>query len=506
MTKFSTIENLLIKRRMVIAPGWQEHAASTFFTDIESQVRSSKAEILKDDSVSTVVAVPFNASRLVVKQYHFKNVFKFLKRSVRRSYAQKTWNNALFLSEIGIQTVKPVALIEDRLLFFKIRSFFVGTYIPGQEAPIFFNNPCKAEDERRTAAQRIVDSLCDFHSRGVFIGDTKGYNIIVGRDAVCWVDLEALSRPWLKWLQSRKAMRDWRVLFYNWKDNDSAQQLFHQAAREKLDRPRYWKYARIAAVYRKKKFSFKEFQSQATVAGMPREHLLTQVNQIAKGNIPCDWERVASSRKTIVARKNTADDLLYCKIFLKRNRLEGLKKLFRGGRGARMVRNERMLQAAGFLVPETLYWGTLREKEFTLSRGVNGISILLWLKQPHDTTGIKRKILRKLGEEVASLHRVGFAHGDLRMSNILLEKNSDPIRFFFIDNERTRLYRKIPRKLIFENLRQLNTDAIFILSRTDRLRILKAYLKINSRFSGEAERDLIIKIERMTREWVSRKI
>jgi len=52
--------------------------------------------------------------------------------------------------------------------------------------------------------------------------------------------------------------------------------------------------------------------------------------------------------------------------------------------------------------------------------------------------------LRKLGEEVAALHMVGFAHGDLHMSNILLEKNPNRFRFFFIDNERTRLYRKIP--------------------------------------------------------------
>jgi len=491
----------LLHRRIVFAPEWSNRCGILeFCRNVELQLGLNGTQIMKNDAAATVAAVPFNNTRLVIKQYNFKNVYKFLSRSIRPSSAKKTWDNAYSLSKIGIGSVKPVALVEDRLSFFRVRSFFVGTYIPGQDARAFFNDNDKTGHERRTAAHRIVDSLCEFHSKGLFLGDTKDTNIIVGLDSVAWVDLEELSSPHWELVKQKKSIRDWRVFFYNWRNNSVARHLFHEAAKEKLSRQNYWEIVRSAAFYRKKKFSITEFQTPLPGVCKEPNNLLNQAIKIAHGLEVPGWEKVDSSARAIVARKRYAGNWWYCKVFLARNRLEGLKTVFRLGRGARAVRNEQMMQVAGFLAPETLCWGKHKEKEYTVSKGVNGITLHAWILQHQYTSAYKRKVLAELGEEVAALHRVGFAHGDLRLGNIMLENTADHFRFIFIDNERTTLYRKISRRSIIQNLRQINTDAISLLSKTDRLRIFRAYITIYGGFDRDEQKKLIAEIERLTRK------
>ena len=501
MKRFSIKNMLPIKKRIAVAPSWQGISkVSALCTNVEAQIKSTNAEIFKDDAAAKVVAIDLNGSRLVLKQYNVKNLVKFLTRSVRRSSAQKTWDNAQYLLNKGIETVRPVALIEDRIAFFTINSFFIGTFIPGQDARSFFRDASKAFSKRRAVVGKIVDSLLELHSKNIFVGDTKDTNIVIGPDDVFWVDLEELARPKWGWLKRKKMLRDWQVLFYNWRNDAASRQLFYDAVRDKLDRQHYWELVRHVALYRGKKFKINEIQSRLSRVTDNAGKILAQARQIAQGSMNSHWEKVESSGKAIVARRQQDGTSLYCKVFLARNKKEGLKRLFRPGRGERAVRNEQMMRAAGFSAPETLYWGRYKEREYTVCRGVEGTSVLAWLNQHRHNRKIKRVLLRRLGEEVAALHLAGFAHGDLRMGNVLVEGSANDPRFVFIDNERTTLFRKIPRRLVIQNLRQINTDAISRLSRSDRLRIFRAYQKVYGVFEKEEEKRLISKIEDLTRK------
>lgn len=489
-----------VKRKITLGSDWKGHPGILdFCRNIKLHIEPS-TEIMKDDSASKVVIAPFQGYQLVIKQYNFKSWHKALSRSVRKSKAEKTWDNARYLSLVGIDTVEPVALIEDRLGFVRIRSFFVSSYITGQNAKDFFNDSTKHTSELSTAAESFVKSIHDFHSKGIFIGDTKDINAIIHSGKVFWVDLDGLTSQKWKWIADRKKIKDWKVFLYNWRDNAPVLKLFLKSLNKELSKKDCQKFVTAAAFYTGKKFSSQKPQGGSAFVRKNPDILLSEIKRIAEGDTASGWQRIQSANTAIVARKETKYGNFYCKVFLSRNRFEKIKRFFRPGRGPRAVKSEHMMRAAGFSAPETLLWGSLGEKDYTLSKEIIGIKMVSWLDQGNHNLESKRKILKCLGEKVGALHQIGFSHGDLRLHNILLQENKEEPEFSFLDNERTRLYKKIPRRQAVKNLRQINTDAISRLSRTDRLRIFKDYQKVFDVFTKKEEKRILAEIEKKTQK------
>jgi serine/threonine protein kinase len=159
-----------------------------------------------------------------------------------------------------------------------------------------------------------------------------------------------------------------------------------------------------------------------------------------------------------------------------------------------------MLYGAGFRVQEPLFWGSKGGRDYVVSREIKGIKMISWLEGKDVAPKRRREVLKHLGEEVGELHRTGFVHGDLRLSNILVQEDTGKPAFYFLDNERTRLHRRrIPRREIVKNLRQINTDAVSRLSRTDRLRIFQAYhAACGIRYTNTQKRLLLAEVEKRT--------
>ena len=487
------------RRNIVLAPEWAHRPGIlNFCRDIKAHLESPDARVMKNDAAARVVSVSFDHDRLVIKQYNFKSWSKALSRSIRPTRAKRCWKNSIYLKQQGVTTVAPVALIEDRFGFFGLRSFFVVEHIPGEEARFFFNDPEKSISELSAEAQKVIESILAFHSKGLFIGDTKDSNVLINHNGAFWVDLEDLTAPRLKSAAHRKWTKDWSIFFNNWNHKEVLHQLFMKAVCSMLDRKEWQKFAAAMAFYAKKQCTP---QRPFAYSGIPDEdfrEIFVEAEKIAGGVPAPGWDKVQSAKTAVVAKKETPWGRVYCKVFLERNRLEKLKRLFRPGRGARAVKNEHMMRAAGFLVPQTLYRGKHGEKEFTVSMEIKGVEMTAWLAQKNLPHRYRRSVLKSLGETIGTLHLAGFVHGDLRLNNIILQESEGECRFYFLDNERTKLYKQIPRRDIVKNLRQINTDANFRLSRSDRLRIFKAYQKVRGAFKRDREKRLIAEIEKKT--------
>lgn len=91
----------------------------------------------------------------------------------------------------------------------------------------------------------------------------------------------------------------------------------------------------------------------------------------------------------------------------------------------------------------------------------------------------KRELIRAFGQTAGRMHSAGIFHGDLRLGNVLARKDKERWRFFFIDNERTRRFWRLPSWLRLKNLVQINMDCTDGLTNTDRMRFFKAYLEGN---------------------------
>jgi Lipopolysaccharide kinase (Kdo/WaaP) family len=168
---------------------------------------------------------------------------------------------------------------------------------------------------------------------------------------------------------------------------------------------------------------------------------------------------------------------LFVKYFDPPARWERLKSWFRRARPSRIERVTAALRAAGFSVPPILLHGVHREsrREVVVTARAAGEGPILALRGLRGSIAAKRAVLRALGTEVGRLHCAGFIHGDLTPFNIRIVVDEPP-RFAFIDLERTRRNIVIARRRHrLRNLVQLGRFALPGITRSDRMRVFRAY-------------------------------
>ncbi len=161
-----------------------------------------------------------------------------------------------------------------------------------------------------------------------------------------------------------------------------------------------------------------------------------------------------------------------------------LKRRFRGSPAAGAARAAASLAASGFNVPGVLLCGEepATGRTMLVATRAGGISIAAFLAEPPRSPAgqkgrmlRKRELLRALGAEIARLHRCGFIHGDLTPHNVFVE-DSTPIRFIFIDHDRTRRAFALGRRRHqLRNLVQLLRFDLPRLTAADRMRIFQAW-------------------------------
>lgn len=203
---------------------------------------------------------------------------------------------------------------------------------------------------------------------------------------------------------------------------------------------------------------------------------------LEEGRAP-GWKRARSSRAALVAQ-TTSPPHFFAKIFFPRRWHEGVKTLFRGDRAYRTDWRTHALRAAGFAAPAVVLRGRVQGLPYVITPALPGISLADYLDRPRVVALTaagqirqRRRVLNALGAEIARLHQAGFFHTELRTSNIHVHLQPDGTpRFFFLDNEGTRRFMQLPWRRRVKNLAQLNMDHRHV-SRTDRLRVLRAYVK-----------------------------
>jgi len=200
---------------------------------------------------------------------------------------------------------------------------------------------------------------------------------------------------------------------------------------------------------------------------------------------------------------------LYLKMFPRPNFLGLFKDLFRDSRAFRSLKQTEAMARENFHVPLAIAAGEQRKhgllkKAFLLTAAIEGLSLPLFLQSacssPMDIVTLRKKrlYLRQLAREIGRLHQIGFVHGDLIPSNILVQSVQEEATFFFIDNDRTRRYPAwLPHGLWKRNLIQLNRVVLPRISLQDRVRFLRFYLRERSR--SEKERRLNRWLEMKTR-------
>jgi hypothetical protein len=189
-------------------------------------------------------------------------------------------------------------------------------------------------------------------------------------------------------------------------------------------------------------------------------------------------------------RFDGADRLIYFKQYLNRSAWDFIKHIFRASRARRAFEAALVLAERGFQTPIIIATGEFRyafigAENFLVTLGIEHakpIYQFIASKQAELTKEQLRRerdLIRTFGRTVGKMHAAGIFHGDLRLGNVLAKQDNNGWRFFFLDNERTREFRRLPARLRLKNLVQVNMFCSNAITKIDRMRFFKSYLKEN---------------------------
>ncbi len=371
---------------------------------------------------------------VVVKCYKHVSLFHSLRHTLKRSRARRSWLNAGKLLELGFRTPRPLAYIDEYRGPLLWRSFSVTAFAPGRRLDdLLADGHVPGGTKRRLVSQvlRLLDRLA---AHGISHGDMKHTNILCAGPLVTLTDLDGMQVHRIRSVRRARHLRDIRRFLRG-----------------------------LSPAGRTGYSVFSEGAVDEAVPSAPERF---------------GGERIASSDSSRVWRLRLALGHVYLKEYIARSWRDRIKHLLRTRRARRAVKGAALLARSGFKTPQII---PLKQDRFMATREVPDAH------PAHEyfragcqayagsTLRQRRQILRQLGTEIGLMHRAGIVHGDLRPGNILVRPNGADWEFYFIDNERTRKWPRVPRRLRRKNLVQLNMLPHEI-SNTDRLRFFHAYL------------------------------
>lgn len=168
------------------------------------------------------------------------------------------------------------------------------------------------------------------------------------------------------------------------------------------------------------------------------------------------FQPVDSSLSTAVFRFEWQGRSYYLKHYLFKNWWKHLRLRAKIRRLSGIVA---LMNRAGLHSPEIVCSAHKRKKMFSVSVAADADCSVhdLYMKNGAEIVTDMARFRELFGREIGRLHAAGFVHGDLRWGNVLV-KNPDSERpeFTYLDNDRTRQYRKIPAAGRIKNLVQIH--------------------------------------------------
>lgn len=226
---------------------------------------------------------------------------------------------------------------------------------------------------------------------------------------------------------------------------------------------------------------------------------------------------IKSSRFTTVIRFNNSvnGSVFYFKEYHNRGLKDIIKNILGFTRGKRELRGIGILKKNSFKTIEPVVYGCVKfcgliYRNFLVTKGGYGEMLNEYFKNNYNLPFNKKNLLKKraliskAGSEIGKMHAKGIFHGDLRAGNILIFDANRDFHFCFVDNERTKIYKRLPMKKRIKNLVQLNMLSLPHITKTDRLRFFYNYLEQNIELKNK-KKDIIRTVHLITEKRLKHK-
>lgn len=187
---------------------------------------------IKNGNTCTIAKAMLANQAVIIKRYNIKNFWHGISRAMRTSRAAISWANAHRLIILNIATPKPIALVEERLGWFRSRAFYVSEYLEAPDVAQFFERNAQGE-QKEIVARNLATMFYKLYLLKISHGDCKATNIKIAALKPVLIDLDGMkahfSGSFCDWWFDRKHVKDLKRFMKNWENDAETTALLKQA-------------------------------------------------------------------------------------------------------------------------------------------------------------------------------------------------------------------------------------------------------------------------------------
>jgi tRNA A-37 threonylcarbamoyl transferase component Bud32 len=474
-----------------------------FFEDPVSYVSRAGGERIRESKLrwAALLSLP-DGRRIFLKRDRTKGWGERVKYLVFPSKAQKEWILTLQLEKRRVHTPKPLGWFEKVAGGFVTESFYLaealGAGVSAMDEPGRLREDAAIDDFARTVRK--------VHGVGLYHRDFHAGNFLWYEGSLFLTDLH--SAKFLKTLSLNERLWTLSHLFHSlravWGEQERNRFIRAYFEGDPAHLPRINRY--LERVHRgMERLMRRQWRSrtrrclmESTDFSAPREGGMRYYH---RRSLPLDQVKgiLEKHRSMAAARssrliKNSPEVIVSMvedggKVVVKEFRTphlrDRLKDRFRRSKGLKAWIAGNGLQVRKIISVKPLALAEGKDEEG--SRG--SFLIMEALAQGHELDryilqgfmdfGEKLRFIRTCAGWLADLHQREIFHRDMKTCNVIAWDRDDSWNFCLLDLEDVVLNRRVGEKRVLRSLLQLNTSTPRTMTRTDRLRFFKEYLRKN---------------------------
>ncbi len=156
-----------------------------------------QGKIIKSGQSTTValldIEISGNRKKFFIKRYNQKNILHTILRSFIPSRAQISWQSGHLLKFLGINTPRPLAIMERRFGIFRGKSYIINEYLNSVHSSHYFSEGAKPDLHWPAVLNEIENVLFTLKRTCIIHGDLKAQNFIIHNHTPYLVDLDAFK-------------------------------------------------------------------------------------------------------------------------------------------------------------------------------------------------------------------------------------------------------------------------------------------------------------------------
>jgi len=475
-----------------------------FFDDPISSVQGIGGEVIKESTWrwAVIFSLP-NGSRIFLKRDKAKGWAEYLKYLFSPARGEKEFLIASQLEERNLNIPKPLGWLE-RVWRGLVRESYYLSEAAGTGVS-FIEEVAKSKEPHSII--ELAMTVRKFQEAGLFHRDLHGGNFLWNGDSLFLTDLhrckivKALSLDQKLWnlahlfhsLRSRWGEKEQLQFldqyFEGTSDRSKKREILSRRIYPTMDclQKRQWRSRTKRCLKESTEFTVqkgrgicyfhrKDFPLDRLKRVMERHRVL-----VAEGSASL----VKYSPQVIVSILNDGGERIGIKQFCYPYFWRWVKEHFRRSKGLKAWIAANGMRARGIpsLKPLALAaeknWLGLRESLLFMEALADDVEMDRYLLRGFEGLKRKRLFIKTFARWLDGFHRMGLYHKDMKTCNILVSEKGETWEFHLLDFEDIRMDGKVNQKKLFRNFLQLNTTTPSVMTKVDRFRFFREYLRLN---------------------------